>query len=76
MKKTLPFDIKSLATREVKLGDYQHAGPFSLIVGSQGVAPSIFQGFPDESEETVAGAWESEVSVARPVKDKPGWSKP
>lgn len=75
-EKSLPFEIEQLATKAFNPLDYQHGGPFSLIVGSQGVEPRVFEGLNLQSESETTGSWNSEASHLRPVVAKPGWSLP
>ncbi len=72
----LAYEIEKLATKDLNPLDYQHGGPFSLIVGSQGVEPRVFKALNAQSETDTSGAWDSEASHLRPVIDKTGWSKP
>ncbi len=62
-----PYPVETLATQDFKVVDHRPAGKYSLIVGSQGVAPRIFGGFKDES------SWKSEVSSDRTTKWIPEW---
>ena len=65
------FAVETLATETIPFLKHQPAGPFWLIVGSQGVSPRVFQGFEDQ------GGWKREKSIDRPTVDfeySPEWS--
>lgn len=71
-----PFPVAALAVKEVPFQNLQPAGPFSLIVGSQGVGSRVFKEFKDEGD-VATGKWKSEVSEKRPLvgfKHLPDWA--
>ena len=71
-----PFDVRKEATKQYTPSDYELGkSPFSLVIGSQGVEPRIFDGIANAP--TTPGAWESEKSRKRLLagyKRPPQWS--
>lgn len=71
-----PFSAAAKATKEVPFQSLQPAGPFSLIVGSQGVESFVFQGFKDQGDDA-AGMWKEELFKRRSLqgyKYLPEWA--
>lgn len=67
-----PYPVVALATQTYNVNDYRPAGPFSLIVGSQGVEPRIFKGFKDPNAPYL-----EELSEERSLEGyqyRPQWS--
>jgi hypothetical protein len=70
-----PYDVAAEAVKEFKPADFPGRSPWHLIVGSAGVENRNFSKLNPAAPG--AGAWESEISIPRPLtkyRHRPEWS--
>lgn len=70
------YPVARLAAKEVPFQTFQPAGPYSLIVGSQGVESFVFKGFRDQGDATT-GRWKEELTDKRSIngfRHLPEWA--